>query len=164
MIDNHPALIPERPQRFDWMSEVPDVFKALVRLDAAAKKNLPESLINLIKVRASQLNHCAFCLDMHSKDAVAAGESTERLIQLGAWSESQHFYTAKEVAAIELTEAVTVLTGGFVTDEVYERARQALPDAELAQVVSVIVAINAFNRFGVTSRMIAGHYSAGADH
>lgn len=104
------------------MSLVPDVFKALIRLDTAAKKGLPESLINLIKVRASQLNHCAFCLDMHSKDALAAGESTERIIQLSAWSESKHFYTAREIAAIELTKAVTVLTDGFVPDDVYARA------------------------------------------
>lgn len=157
-------LLPEHTQRFDWMSQAPEVFKALLRLDTAAKKGLPEILINLIKVRASQLNHCAFCLDMHSKDAVSAGETTERLMQLSAWSESRHFYTAKEIAAIELTEAVTVLTDGFVTDEVYARAAREFDEAELVQVISVIVAINAFNRFGVTSRMIPGHYSAEAAH
>jgi AhpD family alkylhydroperoxidase len=158
------ALLPEHTQRFDWMSQAPEVFKALLRLDTAAKKGLPESLVNLIKVRASQLNHCAFCLDMHSKDALAAGESTERLIQLSAWSESKHFYTTKEIAAIELTEAVTVLTDGFVSDELYARAAQEFDETELVQVVSVIVAINAFNRFGVTSRMIPGHYTPGGAH
>lgn len=155
-------LTPEHPQRFDWMAQVPDVFKALLRLDAAAKKDLPESLVNLIKVRASQLNHCAFCLDMHSKDALAAGESIERLVQLSAWAESKHFYTARELAAIELTEAVTVLTDGFVSDEVYARAASEFKDDELAQVIAVVVAINAFNRFGVASRMTPGHYSAPA--
>jgi AhpD family alkylhydroperoxidase len=158
------GLLPEHTQRFDWMSLAPDVFKALVRLDTAAKKGLPESLINLIKVRASQLNHCAFCLDMHSKDALAAGESTERIIQLSAWPESKHFYTAKEIAAIELTEAVTVLTDGFVPDDVYARAAKEFDETELVQVISVIVAINAFNRFGVTSQMIPGRYTPGAAH
>jgi AhpD family alkylhydroperoxidase len=161
---NGQPLLVEHTQRFDWMSAAPDVFKALLRLDTAAKKDLPENLVNLIKIRASQINHCAFCLDMHSKDALAAGETTERVVQLAAWSESKHFYTAKEVAAIELTEAVTALTDGFVPDDVYARAAAELEETELVQVIAVIVAINAFNRFGVSSRMIPGHYAPGAAH
>ncbi|MGP9504248.1 carboxymuconolactone decarboxylase family protein [Specibacter sp. AOP5-B1-6] len=140
------------------------MFKALLRLDTAVKKGLPESLVNLVKVRASQINHCAFCLDMHSKDALASGESTECLTQLGAWSESKHFYTAKEVAAIELTEAVTVLADGFVHDELFERVAAILSEQELVQLLSVIVVINAFNRFGVSSRMVPGHYTPGGAH
>nr|WP_229700648.1 carboxymuconolactone decarboxylase family protein [Streptomyces camponoticapitis] len=146
------------------MTLAPDVFKAMIRLDTAAKKGLPESLINLIKVRASQINHCAFCLDMHSQDALAAGESAERIIQLSAWSESKHFYSAKEIAAIELTEAVTVLTDGFVPDEVYDKAAKELDETELVHVISVVVAINAFNRFGVSSRMVPGHYAPSPAH
>jgi AhpD family alkylhydroperoxidase len=157
-------LLGEHTPRFDWMSLAPDVFKALVRLDTVARRDLPETLVNLIKVRSSQINHCAFCLDMHSKDALAAGDSMERVVQLSAWQESRHFYTAREIAAIELTESVTVLTDGFVPDEVYERAAQVFEPAELAQIISVIVAINAFNRFGVASRMVPGHYVAGAAH
>ena len=157
-------LLREHTQRFDWMSAAPDVFKALLRLDTAAKKDLPESLVNLIKIRASHINRCAFCLDMHSKDALAAGETTERVVQLAAWTESKHFYTAKEIAAIELTEAVTVLTDGFVPDDVYGRAADVLGEGELVQVIAVIVAINAFNRLGVSSRMIPGHYTPGAAH
>jgi len=157
-------LLHEHTQRFDWMTLTPDVFKALLRLDTAAKRGLPESLVNLIKLRASQINHCAFCLDMHSKDALAAGETVERIVQLSAWKESKHFYTAKEIAAIELTEAVTVLTDGFVPDELVARVAREFDETDLAQVVSVIVAINAFNRFGVASRMIPGHYTPGATH
>ncbi|GGJ80154.1 alkyl hydroperoxide reductase AhpD [Streptomyces camponoticapitis] len=157
-------LLHEHTQRFDWMTLAPDVFKAMIRLDTAAKKGLPESLINLIKVRASQINHCAFCLDMHSQDALAAGESAERIIQLSAWSESKHFYSAKEIAAIELTEAVTVLTDGFVPDEVYDKAAKELDETELVHVISVVVAINAFNRFGVSSRMVPGHYAPSPAH
>lgn len=158
------AYLPEHSPRFDWMALAPDVFKALLRLDTAAQKDVPETLVNLIKIRSSQLNHCAFCLDMHSKDALAAGERTERIIQLGAWSESRHFYTAKEIAAIELTETVTILNDGFVPDDVYERAAAVFEEVELARVLSVIVAINAFNRFGVTSRMVPGHYTPRATH
>ena len=157
-------LLAEHSPRFDWMTLAPDVFKALLRLDAAAKNGADESLLNLIKIRSSQINHCAFCLDMHSKDALAAGESAERIIQLSAWTESKHFYTGREIAAIELTEAVTVLTDGFVSDEVYARASAAFSEAEIARLIGAIVAINAFNRFGVASRMVPGHYTPGAAH
>ncbi len=133
----------------------------MVRLDAAARKGLDPKLAELVKIRASQLNHCAFCLDMHTKDALAAGESVERIVQLSAWEESRHFYTEKEIAAIELTEAVTVLTEGFVPDEVYERAAKQFDEAELSQLIASIAVINAWNRFGVTCRMAPGHYQPG---
>jgi AhpD family alkylhydroperoxidase len=130
----------------------------MIRLDTAAKQGLDHRLYELVKIRASQINHCAFCVDMHSKDALAAGESVERVIQLSAWDESRHFYTEKEIAALELTEAVTVLTDGFVPDEVYERAAKHFEEAELAQLISAIAVINAWNRFGVTFRMAPGHH------
>ncbi|MGW4019832.1 carboxymuconolactone decarboxylase family protein [Streptomyces sp. NPDC005009] len=152
---------PEPPVRLEWARHAPEVYKAMIRLDTAAKKGLDAKLYELVKIRASQLNHCAFCLDMHTKDALAAGESVERIVQLGAWEESRHFYTEKELAAIELTEAVTVLTDGFVPDEVYERAAKRFEEAELAQLIAAITVINAWNRFGVTCRMTPGHYTPG---
>jgi AhpD family alkylhydroperoxidase len=152
---------PEHAPRLRWAELVPDVYKAMVRLDAAARRGVDPLLLELVKIRASQLNHCAFCLDMHTKDALAAGESVERIVQLGAWEESRHFYTEKELAAIELTEAVTVLTEGFVPDEVYERAARHFEEAELAQLIAAITVINAWNRFGVTCRLVPGHYQAG---
>ncbi|MEV6170996.1 carboxymuconolactone decarboxylase family protein [Streptomyces sp. NPDC051954] len=163
---------PEHTPRLDWTRHVPEVYKAMVRLDAAARKGLDAKLLELVKIRASQLNRCALCIDMHSKDALAAGESVERIIQLSAWEESRHFYTEKEAAALELTEAVTVLTGGtsqtksgggFVVDEVYETAAKHFEEAELAQLIASITVINAWNRFGVTCRMVPGHYTPG-DH
>ena len=152
---------PELPVRLEWARHAPEVYKAMIRLDSAARKGLDAKLYELVKIRASQLNHCAFCLDMHTKDALAAGESVERIIQLGAWEESRHFYTEKELAAIELTEAVTVLTDGFVPDEVYERAAKRFEEPELAQLIAAIAVINAWNRFGVTCRMTPGHYTPG---
>jgi alkylhydroperoxidase family enzyme len=98
---------------------------------------------------------------MHTKDALAAGESVERIIQLSAWEESPHFYTERELAALELTEAVTVLTDGFVPDDVYERAAKLFEEAELTQLIAAITVINAWNRFGVTCRMTPGHYTPG---
>ncbi|MCS4276463.1 AhpD family alkylhydroperoxidase [Mycetocola sp. BIGb0189] len=158
------TLLNEHTPRTDWSAHAPEIFRALVRLDSVAGGNLEPALVNLVKIRASQLNHCAFCLDMHSKDALAAGDSVERLIQLTAWEESRHFYTAREVAAIELTEAVTVITNGFVPDAVYARAAAVFDETELVHLIGVIVAINAFNRFGVATRMVPGHYVPGAAH
>ncbi|MFJ3717064.1 carboxymuconolactone decarboxylase family protein [Streptomyces sp. NPDC090057] len=151
----------EHTPRLEWARHAPEVYKAMVRLDTAARQGLDPKLYELVKIRASQLNHCAFCLDMHTKDALAAGESVERIVQLSAWEESRHFYTEKELAAIELTEAVTVLTDGFVPDEVYERAAKRFEEAELARLIAAITVINAWNRFGVTTRMAPGHYQPG---
>ena len=154
-------LAPEHTPRLQWAEFAPEVYKAMVRLDAAARKGVDPVLLELVKIRASQLNHCAFCLDMHTKDAFAAGESVERIVQLSAWEESRHFYTEKELAALALTEAVTVLTDGFVPDEVYEAAAHHFDEAGLAQLIAAITVINAWNRFGVTCRLVAGHYTAG---
>ncbi|WP_031034670.1 carboxymuconolactone decarboxylase family protein, partial [Streptomyces sp. NRRL WC-3725] len=96
-----------------------------------------------------------------SKDALAAGESVERIVQLSAWRESRDFYTEKELAALALTEAVTVLTDGFVPDEVYAEAAGHFEENELAQLIAAITVINAWNRFGVTGRLTPGHYTPG---
>ncbi|MFJ7626297.1 carboxymuconolactone decarboxylase family protein [Streptomyces sp. NPDC097595] len=154
---------PEHTPRLAWAQHAPDVYKAMARLDAAARRGIDPVIAELVKIRASQINHCAFCLDMHTKDALAAGESLERIVQLSAWEESQHFYTPKEIAAIELTEAVTVLTDGFVPDEVYARAAKHFGEEELAHLIGAIITINAWNRFAVTTRMVPGHYTPG-DH
>ncbi|MFF3321461.1 carboxymuconolactone decarboxylase family protein [Streptomyces sp. NPDC002889] len=153
---------PAHSPRIAWATLAPDVYKAMLNLDTAARQNLDPVLLELVRIRASQINHCAFCLDMHTKDALAAGESVERIVQLGAWEESRHFYTEKELAAIELTEAVTVLTEGFVSDAVYERAAEHFDEKELAHLISAITVINAWNRFGVTARLVPGHYTPGS--
>jgi AhpD family alkylhydroperoxidase len=152
----------EHPARMTMALLAPEVYKAMINLDAAARKGLDPALAELVKIRASQLNHCAFCLDMHTKDALAAGESVERIVQLGAWEESRHFYTEKELAAIELTEAITVLTDGFVPDEVYAKAAEHFEETELAQLIAAITVINAWNRISVTTRAAPGHYTPGS--
>jgi AhpD family alkylhydroperoxidase len=151
--------LPEKGPRIDLAKLAPDVFKALIRLDTAAKQGVDQTLVELVKIRASQINHCAFCIDMHTKDALAHGESVDRIVQLSAWGESQHFYTAKEMAALELTEAITVLTDGFVPDEVYARAADQFDETELAHLIGVVTVINAFNRVSVTARSVPGHYT-----
>ncbi|GAA3374612.1 carboxymuconolactone decarboxylase family protein [Streptomyces sannanensis] len=161
MTTANPEYLPEHTPRLQWAKHAPDVYKAMVNLDIAARKDLDPALYELVKIRASQINHCAFCIDMHTKDALAAGESVERIVQLSAWEESKHFYTAKEIAAIELTEAVTVLTDGFVPDEVFEKAAKHFDETELSQLIAAITAINAWNRFAVSTRMVPGHYKPG---
>ncbi|MFE9683515.1 carboxymuconolactone decarboxylase family protein [Streptomyces sp. NPDC006285] len=151
----------EEAPRLQWTTFAPDVYKAMIRLAAAAEQGTDPVLAELVKIRASQINHCAFCLDMHTKDALAAGESVERIVQLSAWEESRHFYTERELAALALTEAVTVLTDGFVPDEVFEAAARHFDEAELSHLIATITVINAWNRFGVTCRLTPGHYTAG---
>ncbi|MFD9668175.1 carboxymuconolactone decarboxylase family protein [Rhodococcus sp. NPDC059968] len=151
--------LPEHAPRLDWAKFAPEAYKAMIRLDTAAGQGVEPTLLNLVKIRASQINHCAFCLDMHSKDALAAGESATRIIQLNAWTESRHFYTAKEIAAIELTESITVLTDGFVPDEVYAKAANEFDETELARLIVAIATINTWNRFGVSTRLVPGHYT-----
>ncbi|MEE1927938.1 carboxymuconolactone decarboxylase family protein [Streptomyces sp. TRM 70351] len=138
--------------RMDFFAHAPAVYKAMVALDAAASDGVDPTLAELVKIRASQLNHCAFCLDMHIREARAKGESEERVYLLSAWEEAGTVYTDKERAALALTEAVTVLTDGFVPDEVYERAAAHFTEPELAQLIAMIFTINVWNRIAVTTR------------
>jgi AhpD family alkylhydroperoxidase len=131
---------------------------AMLRLEQSI--DLDERLKNLITVRASQLNGCAVCIDMHWKDARAAGESEERLYSLDAWRESP-LYEDSERAALDLTEAVTLVSDGHVPDEVWDRASAIFGEDELAQLVFAITAINAWNRLMITSRVEPGHYQPG---
>lgn len=147
--------------RMNLWKTAPDVYKGMAAFQAAAADGLDPVVGELVKIRASQLNHCAFCLDMHHKDALAAGESVGRIVQLSAWRESRHFYTEKELAALELTEAITLLTEGFVPDEVYERAAEHFDEVELSHLIASIVVINAWNRIAVTCRSVPGRYTPG---
>ncbi|MFF4405035.1 carboxymuconolactone decarboxylase family protein [Streptomyces sp. NPDC001262] len=142
-------------QRMNFTKAAPKVFKAMIALDAAARADLDPTLVELVQIRASQVNHCAYCLDMHTKDARKAGESEERIYQLNAWREAG-LYTEKEQAALALTEAITVLTDGFVPDAVYEEAARHFEEPELAQLIALIFTINAWNRIAVSTRKIPG--------
>lgn len=157
--------------RMHWPKLAPDVYKAMFQLETASRQGLDPVLLELVRLRTSQLNHCAFCLDMHTKDALAAGESTQRIVQLSAWRESRHFYTEKELAALELAESITLLAGGTsqafgpgggpVPDEVYERAAMHFDETELVQLIAAITTMNAWNRLNVAARSVPGHYQPG---
>ncbi|WP_066927083.1 carboxymuconolactone decarboxylase family protein [Streptomyces sp. NBRC 110611] len=144
------------PSRLPLYALAPGIFAPLLALTKAAKKDLDPALVELLLIRASQLNRCAYCLDMHITDARKAGESEQRIALLNAWEEVPGLYTERERAALALTEAVTVLTDGFVPDAVYERAAAHFEDAELARLIALITAINCWNRLNVAARIPVG--------
>ena len=112
------------------------------------------------KIRASQLNHCAFCLDMHTHDARKRGETEQRIYLLSAWREAGDVFTEREQAALALTEEMTDLVGdGHVSDEVYARAAAAFSERELGQVIAMVLVINGWNRIGATTRLNPLHRS-----
>ncbi len=128
-------------------------------LSAAAKKGLGDAVLaELVMIRASQINHCAFCLDMHLQIARRNGESEDRIQLLNAWEETEDLYSERERAALALTEAVTVLTDGFVPDAVYERAAEHFTEGELAHLIALITVINGWNRLMVSRRVLPGGY------
>jgi AhpD family alkylhydroperoxidase len=146
--------------RMDLGDHAPKFSKALNALDSASKLgDLDKALAELVRTRASQLNGCAYCVDMHTKDARAAGETEQRLYALPVWRETP-FFTEDERAALELTEAMTLLGHRQeVPDEVYQAAAKHFDDARLAQLIAVIVMINAWNLVSVTTHAwVPGSY------
>ena len=125
-----------------------------------AQSSLEPRLLHLVKMRASQINGCAYCLDMHSKDARADGESEQRLYVLDAWAETP-FFDKRERAALLWTEAVTRVSEDHVPDQVYEAVRREFTDTELAYLTLAIATINAWNRLNVALRNVPGDYRPG---
>lgn len=147
-------------QRMDYLKAAPDGYKAMAGLQRYVTEcGLEHSLLELVKLRASQINGCAFCLDMHTKDARAMGETEQRLYLLSAWREAP-FYTDRERAALAWTEAVTLVAETGVPDEVYEEARQQFSEKELMDLTWAVVVINGWNRIAVSCRAEVGSYQA----
>lgn len=145
-------------ERLDFIKLAPEVYKAMAGLQACVNQSgLEAPLLELVKTRASQINGCAFCLDMHTLDARAQGESEQRLYLLSAWREAP-FYSERERAALAWTEALTRVEQSQVPDEVYAEARQQFSEKELVDLSLAIVAINGWNRFCVAFRRQPGHY------
>ena len=128
-----------------------------------AQSGLERPLIELVKLRASQINGCAYCIDMHTKDARAAGESEQRLYALTAWRETP-FYSERERAALAWTEAVTLIADGHVPDEVYEQARTQFSEKELVDLTMAVIAINGWNRLAISFRTVPGTYQPTRRH
>ena len=147
--------------RIDFAKFLPKAMQALYPMAKYVNSSgLDPRLLELVKMRTSQLNGCAYCIDMHSKDARAAGETEQRLYLLNAWRETP-LYTERERTALEWTEAVTRVADGHVPDEVYARARDHFGEEELLSLTIAVIATNSFNRLNIAFRPEVGDYRPG---
>jgi AhpD family alkylhydroperoxidase len=145
----------------DWRQN-PKPMQLMLNIESyLANCGLDHKLLLLIKMRASQINGCAYCIDMHSKDARALGETEQRLYALDAWRETP-FYSDRERAALEWTEAVTLVTQGHVPDVVYNSVREQFSEEELVNLTLAITTINAWNRLAISFRAVPGTYQPAA--
>lgn len=150
--------------RFNYYKLAHDGVKHLGEIEAYLHEcGLEASLLELVKMRASQINGCAFCLDMHSKDARAAGETGQRLYTLDAWRETP-FFSERERAALAWTEALTLIADTHAADEIYEQVRKHFDEREIANLSLAIVAINGWNRLAIGSRAEVGSYKPELAH
>jgi AhpD family alkylhydroperoxidase len=148
--------------RIDLMHTTPGIIQAMLGLERQVRQaGFDHRLLDLVRMRASQINGCAYCLDMHSKDARARGETEQRLYGLDAWRETP-YYSARERAALEWTEALTLVAETRVPDEVYERVREQFSEDELIHLSLAIVSINGWNRLNIAARTTPGGYVAGS--
>ncbi len=144
--------------RVNYAKAAPGALEAMRGLETYVRRcGLEGPLLELVRMRASQINGCAYCIDMHSKDARAAGETEQRLYALSAWEEAP-FYTDRERAALAWTEAVTRVSETRIPDEVFEHARRFFDEAELVNLTLAIVAINGWNRLAIGFRVVPGTY------
>jgi AhpD family alkylhydroperoxidase len=146
------------PERMNYKNGFPEGINAILNIERVIRASgLEPSLYELIKIRASQMNGCAYCLDMHTKDARAAGETEQRIYALPAWRETP-FYTPRERAALAWTEALTNIQQGHAPDEVYEEVRREFDEASLAKLTLAITQINTWNRIAIGFRAEPGSY------
>ena len=144
--------------RIDYFRVSPKAVQPMLQLQKYVNDSgLEHSLLSLVKMRASQINGCAYCIDMHSKDARAEGETEQRLYALNAWRETA-FYSERERAALEWTEALTLVHDNHVPDDIFEAAREHFSEQELVDLTLAVVAINAWNRISIAFRAEAGSY------
>lgn len=149
------------PSRANYEKCAPEVFRSMVSLHTATRRSsLPVELLDLVDYRVSQINGCAFCLDMHSKDLRARGEAEQRLYVVSAWREAPNLYTPRERAALTWAEAVTRLVNQQVPDEAYEQARAEFSEEELAQLTLAVISINGWNRINIAFQTPAGNYKS----
>jgi AhpD family alkylhydroperoxidase len=150
--------------RLDYQQASPKGVQAMFQLERSVRESgLDAKLLKLVKTRASQMNGCAYCIDMHTKDARAHEETEQRLFALSAWREAP-FYTGKERAALKWTEAITDIQRGHPADDVFEEVRKHFADGELISLTLAITTINAWNRIAIAFRLVPGSYQSGAAH
>jgi len=146
-------------QRININTAQPQALKAMMGLEAyLAQTSIPKNIKELIKIRASQINHCAYCIDMHTKDALKNGETAQRIFLLNAWREAAGMFSEAEMAALAITEEVTLIHDQGLTDATYEKALESFSENEIAELLMAVITINAWNRIA-----ISGHFRVGKD-
>lgn len=146
-------------QRININTAQPQALKAMMGLEAyLAQTTIAKNIKELIKIRASQINHCAYCIDMHTKDALKNGETTQRIFLLNAWREAAGMFSEAEMAALAITEEVTLIHDQGLTDATYEKALESFSENEIAELLMAVITINAWNRIA-----ISGHFKVGKD-
>ena len=144
--------------RLNYAAAAPGAYQAMAGIERYVRScGLEPRLLELIKTRASQINHCAFCVDMHTKDARAGGETEQRLYALSAWRETP-FFTPRERAALEWTEALTLISANDVPDDLYARVREQFSEEEIVNLSLAIIGINGWNRLAIPFRTVPGSY------
>lgn len=156
----------ENSPRLDCNAHAERSYAAMHRLAATAAESAKQAgvesaLLELVRIRASQINGCVYCIDIHTIDARTAGETEQRIYALSAWEEAP-FFTERERAALEFTEAVTLVHDGHIPDDVFERTQKVFGDEQLSHLLFVIVAINGYNRLAIAQRRVPGHYKPSA--
>ena len=147
-------------QRLNYAKVSPDALRAMLELEKnVLSSTIERPLYELVKIRASQINHCAYCLDMHTKDARKAGETEQRIYALSAWRETP-FFTERERAALEWTEAVTVISQNDIPDSLYESVHKEFNEKEMVDLTMAVIAINGWNRLAISFRTVPGSYEA----
>jgi AhpD family alkylhydroperoxidase len=150
--------------RLDYTKASPEALKAMLQLEAVVRRGgLDPKLLELIKIRASQMNGCAYCIDMHTKDARIKGETEQRIYALDAWRETP-FFREKERAALAWTEALTNIQTGHAPDAVFEQLRKNFSEEEIVTLTLAVTMINTWNRIAIGFRMVPGNYQPHASH
>ncbi|MCS3529809.1 carboxymuconolactone decarboxylase family protein [Chryseobacterium sp. JUb7] len=140
--------------RFDMATTDKAAYKAMLGLEGYLQTiSLNHIQKELIKIRASQINGCAFCLDMHTKDALKYGETPQRIFLLNAWREAKELFTKEEQVLLEMTEEITLISQKGLTEETYYKAKQLFDEATIAQIIMAIITINAWNRIGISTHL-----------
>ncbi len=148
--------------RLDYANASPEAYKAMLQMEGVVRRSgIDPNLLELMKIRASQLNGCAYCIDMHTKDARFKGETEQRIYALDGWRETP-FYTDKERAALAWTEAITNIQTGHAPDAVYQQLSRNFTEADIVNLTLAITTINAWNRIAIGFRLVPGTYQPSA--
>ncbi|WP_042722374.1 carboxymuconolactone decarboxylase family protein [Flavobacterium sp. B17] len=143
--------------RFDWTTVHPAAYKAGIGMEESLKNSfLTPIQKELIKIRASQINACAFCLNMHTKDAIKYGEAPQRIFLLNAWTEAKELFTEEEQIILQITEEITLISHKGLSEETYQKAKELFNESQLADIIMAAVVINMWNRIAISTHMPIG--------